>query len=461
LPAEFTYNEAVEKVMSLADFERSRTAPKHSSFHLERMSLLFDEYDKIHLKTPSIHIAGTNGKGSVATMVSSALSEAGYLTGLYTSPHLHRVTERIRLNGMPVSETDFAQLVSKTWPKVCSVSNSRKYGGVTTFEMMTLLAIIYFAEKQVDLQVIEVGLGGRLDATNLVNTEISVITPIGLDHVETLGPTISKIAREKAGIIKSKIPVVMAPQVAEAKQVIVDVANNQGADLIDVAQSCKWKRSPKEFNQQKVSVKTEQQEYEYELALGGAYQAENSVTSILALEQLSKKGYEVFSSPNILSNAFMKLNWPGRMEEIEFEDIHILLDGAHNEPAIEQLVNSIAMTDYAKTTIIFGALLGHRLDPMMNLLHKLGANLVAVKSRHPKSVRSQEIKKAAEKANINVLAIAESVSLGIKIAMKAGNVNQKLLVTGSLSVVAEARECLLDIDPELYSNIRIVETPSI
>ena len=379
----------------------------------------------------------------------------------YTSPHLHRVTERIRLNGMPVSETDFAQLVSKTWPKVCSVSNSRKYGGVTTFEMMTLLAIIYFAEKQVDLQVIEVGLGGRLDATNLVNTEISVITPIGLDHVETLGPTISKIAREKAGIIKSKIPVVMAPQVAEAKQVIVDVANNQGADLIDVAQSCKWKRSPKEFNQQKVSVKTEQQEYEYELALGGAYQAENSVTSILALEQLSKKGYEVFSSPNILSNAFMKLNWPGRMEEIEFEDIHILLDGAHNEPAIEQLVNSIAMTDYAKTTIIFGALLGHCLDPMMNLLHKLGANLVAVKSRHPKSVRSQEIKKAAEKANINVLAIAESVSLGIKIAMKAGNVNQKLLVTGSLSVVAEARECLLDIDPELYSNIRIVETPSI
>ena len=181
----------------------------------------------------------------------------------------------------------------------------------------------------------------------------------------------------------------------------------------------------------------------------------------MALEQLSKKGYEVFSSPNILSNAFMKLNWPGRMEEIEFEDIHILLDGAHNEPAIEQLVNSIAMTDYAKTTIIFGALLGHRLDPMMNLLHKLGANLVAVKSRHPKSVRSQEIKKAAEKANINVLAIAESVSLGIKICMKAGNVNQKLLVTGSLSVVAEARECLLDIDPELYSNIRIVETPSI
>ena len=447
--------------MSLADFERSRTAPKHSSFHLERMSLLFDEYDQIHLKTPSIHIAGTNGKGSVAAMISSALSEAGYLTGLYTSPHLHRVTERIRLNGMPVSETDFAQLVSKTWPKVCSVSNSRKYGEVTTFEMMTLLAIIYFAQKQVDLQVIEVGLGGRLDATNLVNPEISVITPIGLDHVETLGATISKIAREKAGIIKSKIPVVMAPQVAEARQVIVDEAKNQGADLIDVAQSCNWKRSPKESNQQKVNVTTEQQEYEYELALGGAYQVENSVTSIMALEQLSKKGYEIFSSPSILTNAFMKLNWPGRMEEIELEDAHILLDGAHNEPAIEQLVNSIAVTDYAKTTIIFGALLGHSLDPMMNLLHKLGANLVAVKSRHPKSVRSHEIRKAAEKANINVLAVAESVSSGIKIAMKAGDVNKKVLVTGSLSVVAEARECLLDIDPELYSNIRIVETPSI
>ncbi|GIS68771.1 MAG: hypothetical protein CM1200mP8_3290 [Chloroflexota bacterium] len=176
-------------------------------------------------------------------MVSSALSEAGYLTGLYTSPHLHRVTERIRLKGKAGIRNRFCTIGFKNVAKVCSVSNSRKYGGVTTFEMMTLLAIIYFAEKQVDLQVIEVGLGGRLDATNLVNTEISVITPIGLDHVETLGPTISKIAREKAGIIKSKIPVVMAPQVAEAKQVIVDVANNQGADLIDVAQSCKWKKA--------------------------------------------------------------------------------------------------------------------------------------------------------------------------------------------------------------------------
>ena len=137
MAAELTYNEAVEKVMSLADFERNRTIPDHSSFHLERMSLLFDQYDNLHLKTPTVHIAGTNGKGSVAAMISSALSESGYLTGLYTSPHLHRVTERIRLNGVEVTEKDFAALVTETWPKICRVSNHSNVGGVTTFEMMT------------------------------------------------------------------------------------------------------------------------------------------------------------------------------------------------------------------------------------------------------------------------------------------------------------------------------------
>ena len=447
--------------MSLADFERNRTAPEHSSFHLERMALLFEKYDKIHLKIPSVHIAGTNGKGSVAAMISSVLTEAGYTIGLYTSPHLHTVRERVRLNGMPVSETVFAGLVSKTWPVVCSVSNSGNYGSVTTFEMMTLMAIIYFAEQEVDLQVIEVGLGGRLDATNLVRTELSIITPIGLDHMETLGSTISKIAREKAGIIKTETPVVVAPQVPEAREVIAQLAHKRSAALIDVAQICTWSINTKELTRQTVKVKTEQQEYEYELGLGGEYQAENSVTSIVALEQLSDKGYDIFHKINILSNAFNKFNWPGRMEEIELGKQQILLDGAHNELAIRQLLTSIDKKHHGQLIIVFGALLGHRLKPMMNLLKQLRCSLVAVRSRHPKAVRSQEIGKAAEKVDINVLGVCESVSSGLRLAVEASNETQRILVTGSISVVAEAREYVLGIEPEVYNNIRIVEKPGI
>ena len=461
MAAELTYNEAVEKVMSLADFERNRTTHDHSSFHLERMSLLFDQYDNLHLKTPTVHIAGTNGKGSVAAMISSALSESGYLTGLYTSPHLHRVTERIRLNGVEVTEKDFAALVTETWPKICRVSNHSKFGGVTTFEMMTLLAFVYFSHQKVDLQVIEVGLGGRLDATNLVNPEVSVITPIGLDHVETLGSTIEKIAQEKAGIIKPGTPVVMAPQVSQARKVIVDTALDIGAGLIDVVEKCEWSGSSNGPNRQKVKVKTEHKEYEYELGLGGKYQIENSATSIMALEELSKKGYELFKSPAMLSNAFTKLDWPGRMEQIEFKGRQILLDGAHNELAIQRLVDSLVEADQSKTIIVFGALIGHSLQPMMNLLKDLTPNLVAVKSRHPKAVSSQEIGMAAKSANINVLDIDKSVSSGIKLAIESYDENQKILVTGSISVVAEAREWLLGIRPELYKNIQIVEKPGI
>ena len=461
MASEFTYSEAIEKVMSLADFERSRTTPEHSSFHLERMTLLFEKYGKIHLKTPSVHIAGTNGKGSVAAMISSVLTEAGYMVGLYTSPHLHSVRERIRLNGVPVSETAFADLVSKTWAHVCSVSNSGNYGGVTTFEMMTLLAIIFFAEQEVGLQVIEVGLGGRLDATNLVRTELSVITPIGLDHIETLGSTIPKIAREKAGIIKTEIPVVVAPQVPEAREVIAQLAHTRCAPLIDVAQTCTWSISTKELTRQKVKVKTDHQEYEYELALGGEYQAENSATSIVALEQLSNKGYDIFGQTNILSNAFNKLDWPGRMEKIELGNRQILLDGAHNELAIRQLLKAIDKQHRGKIIIVFGALLGHGLKPMMNLLKQLGGSLVAVRSRHPKAVRSQEIGKAAEKTDINVLGVCESVSSGLRLAVEASNEPEIVLVTGSISVVAEAREYVLGITPEVYNNIRIVEKPGI
>ena len=238
------------------------------------------------------------------------------------------------------------------------------------------------------------------------------------------------------------------------------VANNKRAKLIDVSKECTWMTDNKDFSRQKVNVKTKQQEYKFELALGGNYQAQNSATSIIALEQLSNKSYDIFDSPDILSNAWTKLDWPGRMEQIKLNDRRILLDGAHNELAVEQLVKSIIRTD-RKTIIVFGALLGHQLTPMMGLLKKLGAGLVVVKSRHPKALGCLEIEKAAQKVGINILGRHESVSSGINLAIKASTKQEEILVTGSFSVVAEAREYVLGITPELYTNIRIVEKSDI
>jgi len=457
---EFTYEESVDKVMSLADFERSRSAPQHSSFHLERMSLLLERFNNPN-KKPSIHIAGTNGKGSVAAMLSAVLTRAGYLTGLYTSPHLHTVRERLRVNGEPVSESTFASLVSRTWPEVCNVSAEGSYGGITTFEIMTLLALIHFAEKAVNLQIIEVGLGGRLDATNLVNSEITIITPIGLDHVGTLGNTIRKIAREKAGIIKPKVPVIMAPQVPEAEAVIKEVADKHEAKLIDVAQECNWSGESVNHKKQKAKIKTKLDEYKFDLSLYGEHQLQNAATSIIALEQLSYKGYKVIDSHSALSSGFANIDWPGRMEEVELNGKRIILDGAHNKFAIDQLINSIPVSHYGRIILVFGALLGHSVYPMISRLTEICRGIVAVRSRHPKAFSSLEIAKSAEATGLKVLGKTETVDSGLNLALQMTNSEEIIVATGSISVVGEVRERVLGIPVERYPNIRIVEKPDI
>ena len=201
-----TFGQAIELSMSLADFERSKSFPGHSTFHLERIRLLSERLDDVHNAVPGVHVAGTKGKGSVSALMTSILTQAGYKTGLFTSPHLHTVRERVRVGLEPISEEDFAVQIEKIWPDVEAVGRDGGYGGVTFFEMLTALAMAHFRDMGVDFQVMEVGLGGRLDSTNVITPEVSVITSISLDHMATLGDTIEKIATEKAGIIKPGRP---------------------------------------------------------------------------------------------------------------------------------------------------------------------------------------------------------------------------------------------------------------
>jgi dihydrofolate synthase/folylpolyglutamate synthase len=234
------YQTALDYILSFADYERM---PRSALvFDLRRIGMLLERLGSPQETAKSIHIAGTKGKGSTAAMIASILTQAGYRVGLYTSPHLLSIAERIQVDGRAIDGDAFARLVEVMKPEVEAVNASGALGELTTFELLTALAFAYFKEREVDYQVMEVGLGGRLDATNVVKPEVCVITSISFDHTDVLGDTLAQIATEKAGIIKSGSTVVCSPQAPEAMGVIERVCREREAKLIQVGGEITWRR---------------------------------------------------------------------------------------------------------------------------------------------------------------------------------------------------------------------------
>ncbi|MCX6003014.1 MAG: Mur ligase family protein, partial [Chloroflexi bacterium] len=223
-----SYQQALDFIYSFIDYERQRVPNAEALWDLRRVEELLGRLDNPHLKAKTVHIAGSKGKGSVAAMISSVLTTAGYVTGLYTSPHLHSYNERFRVDGKLISDDEIVHLVAQLKPEVEVVNREATYGKLTTFEITTALGFNYFAQRKVAFQVIEVGLGGRLDATNVVKPEVCVITSISLEHTDLLGDTLTAIASEKAGIIKPGSIVVSSSQADEADRVIESVCHKQG-----------------------------------------------------------------------------------------------------------------------------------------------------------------------------------------------------------------------------------------
>jgi dihydrofolate synthase/folylpolyglutamate synthase len=234
------YQAALDFIYSFVDYETSHQPRSPLNYDLRRMDELLARVGNPHLAAKTVHIAGTKGKGSTAAMVASVLAESGYVTGLYTSPHLVDISERMRINGRPVSKNELLDLVDRIRPEVEAVNAAAHYGCLTTFEVLTALGFMFFADSKADFQVVEVGLGGRLDATNVVKPEVCAITTLGLDHTDVLGDTLAKIAAEKAGIIKPGVPVVSARQEQEAAEVIESFCSRNCAPLIRVGQDIKY-----------------------------------------------------------------------------------------------------------------------------------------------------------------------------------------------------------------------------
>ena len=464
------YRLAVDRVMSLADFERTKHNPNHSGFHLERMALLLESFDNPHLATPTVHVAGTKGKGSVSAMIASTLSAAGNRTGLYTSPHLHTVRERIRVNGEPVTEAEFVALVNQTWAAVMRVS-AGAYGGVSTFEMMTLMAFLHFSNVNADVQVIEVGLGGRLDSTNLVEPLVTVITPISLDHTATLGNTVAKIAAEKAGIIKPGVPVVVSPQSAgstDALGVIQEIAERQGAETVDVTSKASWSSTSSGRHGQRFHVSVGGETYSLAMPLLGPHQVENAVTALVVLQKLRASGFIVTEDQVVAG--FASVTWPCRVEYLSPKGVRppkevgssrsfgtdpvVVSDGAHNADSIDRLLESVPELVPGKVVLVFGALSGHSASGMLDQLAWLLPRVVTVRSRHPRAIHAGDIAQMAREQGLTVIGESETVADGMRHAIGAADTGEAVLATGSISVAAEAREWALSIEPECYPNIR-------
>ncbi len=299
---------------------------------LERIETLLNALDNPQQQVPIIHVAGTNGKGSVCAYLSSILSAAGYKVGRYTSPHLVNWTERICINQEPIASEELEAIL-----KQIQAAIDPNIESPTQFEVITAAAWLYFAKNKVDIAIIEVGLGGRLDATNVCSDPlVTIITSISREHWQRLGDTIAKIAYEKAGILKSNCPVVVGNLPPEANKVVVDLATSLNCPLVEIA-------GKSSYSDLKSLQRAKYEEIEYPLPLLGEVQLNNSACAIAAIQILQQKGWKI--SQNAIETGMSQTKWLGRVQWTTWQDRPILIDGAHNTAAASCLRNYVDTLD--------------------------------------------------------------------------------------------------------------------
>ena len=447
-----TYPDAIDLLLSMVDHERSQpTGPRQKAiFDLGRMERLLQRLGGPHNASPVVHVAGTKGKGSTAALCDSALHAAGYHTGFYSSPHLHSFRERIRRDTNPISKDEFSGLVEELWPHQEWVGQNDGLGPVTLFEFMTGMAFQCFAENKTDFQVIEVGLGGRLDATNVVKADVSVITSISLDHTAILGDTIGEIAREKAGIIKSGGTVVIAPQKPEALSVILDVCESLSAIPIQVGKDVTWSPGPASIDGQELIVAGRTKSYDLKIPLLGKYQMENTATAVAVIEALQEQGHSI--PENGIQRGFADVTWPCRMEVLGRDPI-IMADGAHNEYSMDSLLESLpSYMSFRRLILVVGFSRDKSVANMVRRLAEMNPVVFASRSRHPRSTTPAQIVSLFNENGIQATVTASSAE-AMTLAMNEAGEGDLVLATGSLFVAAEVREKLLGIEPELYPDL--------
>jgi dihydrofolate synthase/folylpolyglutamate synthase len=437
------YQQAIDYINSYTDYEKVGMPHDPAFYDLRRVDELLSLLGNPHRQAGSIHITGTNGKGSVAAMMASSLTACGYRTGLYTSPHFHTWRERIRVDGELISEDELARLVTELESPLEAVNQKATYGKLTTFEFLTALAFAYFGQREAKLQVLEVGLGGKFDATSVVTPLVCIITPIDFDHTDVLGNTLAEIATEKCGIIKPDSVVVTAPQLPEAAAVIEEACRQRRAKLITVGKDVTWQGLSFGLDGQRLRVQG-RIGYELFLPLLGEHQLVNAATAVAALEVLADKGFDI--SRESVAKGFEQVSWPGRFQILRRRPL-LVVDGGHNIGAARSLTRAIRQyLDFERAILVMGTSQDKDIAGLVAELAPLFNQVIVTRSGHPRALAPATL--AAEFARLGVKAqLAGDVPSALSQALSLAGEKDLVCVAGSLFVVAEAMEAAAGLFP--------------
>lgn len=404
---------------------------------LENIRAVLESFGQPHQSYPAVHVAGTNGKGSVCAMLDQVFRLHGFKTGLYTSPHLVDVRERIKINGRMIPEEDFCRLLREIEKKEKRLKKAGLItGSLTFFEILTVVALLYFREKKVDLAVLEVGMGGRFDATNVVSPQVSVITTISYDHQQYLGDTLDKIAFEKAGIIKENTPCVCGVKNRIALQVIKKKCQELQAPLIEVfgqGRKFSWKDSRKG---PVFIFQSNSQTYRYQPSLPGLHQGENAAVAITVAEVMKERGWKL--NKNEIIKAIATANWPGRLEIFSSKPL-IILDGCHNEAGAR------VVSDYVKTRInqpvilVFAVMKDKDVEKIARWLFPLASRIILTRPPLERAASPQEIASKITKYRPKYF-LEEDVASAVRLALTLSAGQIPILIAGSLFLVGEAKK---------------------
>ena len=446
---EAAYRRALEWIHSIGRFGMKQG--------LQRIEALLSLLGNPHRQLKYIHIGGTNGKGSVAAMLAAVLQESGYRTALYTSPYISSFTNRMSIDGRDIDNAALVELVERIRPLVDRISSDERLGPVTEFEAVTALAFTYFAREQPDLVVLEVGLGGRFDATNVVTPLLSVITNINLDHTQVLGETVAAVAFEKAGIIKETVPVLTGATEEEARRVIAGVCRERGSPLfyallsgenappgVESASGCRREIFPggQSFDYHGFSRSYR----DLFIPLRGLHQVGNAALVLAVLELLTERGYTFPEDEDELRRGLAKTVWPARLELLRREPL-LILDGAHNPAAMKGLATSLPeYFRYRRLHLVIGVMADK--DPaMLDHILPLADTVILTRPRLPRAAAPEALAaRVRERFSGKVLA-EERVERALSQALALADPGDAVLVTGSFYTVSEARAAAPSLPP--------------
>jgi dihydrofolate synthase/folylpolyglutamate synthase len=433
------YESAVRYLLSLGRELAAPTQAAAAKFNLENITILLERLGRPDRAYPCVHIAGTNGKGSTAAFLEKILRDASFRTGLNTSPHLERINERIRISGEEIADERFAEIFTRVHAVIEELlAEGKLRAHPTYFECVTALAFEAFAREHVDFAVIEVGLGGRLDATNVVSPLVSIVTRIDFDHENFLGHSLREIAGEKAGILKPQVPAVFAAQLPEAREVLLERAKELRCPVVETGEVFSVENEAMESGLARATAVeiASGKTFSLEPRLAGRFQLQNALNAVAAARILQNRNYRI-TDENI-ETGIATTEWPGRLERLQTRP-DVYLDGAHNPGAAKELARFLEENFVGRRVyLIFGAMRDKAVDEVTGMLFPRAQEVIFTQPRTPRAVSARQLAEMAGD-HAKKFAVIEDAEHALESALSKAGPEDAIFITGSLYLVGEMR----------------------